>query len=487
MAKPLRPWLAASAFVLGCGPEAPVPTTPLAELCGSADRVSLLSVGPDDYYLGSKIMPPDRLLVGYATLPSGADYPDDRASRLATTIYSIDRCGEDSRPIATGVDKLYYPEDHGGALLGCDTSAGDVFTLDPSGAAAPARLLSDVGCLIYPSGGGIVGVERTPAEGFGTLTLHPDVTAPTTPTVALLEEIVVASTEPWFNNTVFFAVAAETAFAITLDGELVSIDLSTGQATILRTGVAAMDVSDDGRWVLWQEGTPMPPGPEDASALHLLDRSSGEDVYDDVGRIAASSSNIRADIALIVRADESASLVVLPSLERIDLEGPGWFISHRNPPDGLLLGRRLDDQRRFSLYRMDLATGEPSFLAEVDDIEVHDDEVVLAQAHDEWDYSYWRVSARAGEPELLAEHAYQPAMLSGGRIASVRDIDDSHHGDLWIEDPGTEGATRLDRDVFRLMPGPHPELGRAWPYDDDVVVWSVHDGDRSGLWAARVR
>ncbi|MCX4243184.1 hypothetical protein [Paraliomyxa miuraensis] len=421
------------------------------------------------------------------TLPPGEGYPPQRSSPSTTAIYSIDHCGEEPRLLANDIDFMYTSEGYSAALLGCNASSGDVFALDPSGEQAPTRLLKDVGGKIYPTLGGILGVERGSTEDFGTLTFHPDITMPSAPSIALLDEVVVPYTEPRYNNTVFFSVAAETAFAVTRDGELVSIELPTRQATVLRTGVAAMDVSVDGRWVLWQEGTPEPPAPQEAGPVHLLDRTSGEDVYDDIGRVNVLDSNIRIDVALIDRADGSSSLVVLPSLERIDLEGPGWFISHRSPPDGLLLGQRLDEQRRFSLYRMDLASGEPSFLAEVDDIKVNGEEVIVAIEHDEWDYSYWRVLARAGEPELLAEHAYWPAMLSEDRIATVRDIDDSHHGDLWIEDPGTGEHTLLDRDVFRFVPGPHPELGHPWPYDDDVVAWSVHDGDRSGLWAARVQ
>ncbi|MCX4243185.1 hypothetical protein [Paraliomyxa miuraensis] len=62
----LRPWIAASALLLGCGPGAPIPTTPLGELCGSEDRVRLLTVGPDDYFVGTLTLPAseDRLLVG---------------------------------------------------------------------------------------------------------------------------------------------------------------------------------------------------------------------------------------------------------------------------------------------------------------------------------------------------------------------------------------------------------------------------------------
>lgn len=486
------------------------PPTELAPLCGSTEPVRLLRVD-GSAHLGPDVRElqwfGDRLVVGFETPSSGSTAGEPSG----TTIYSVDLCGEDVRVIGEDVDVLLpleraAPEEPPtGPLLGCSSGTGDVLALDVEGGAPPRVVLPAVGCVVRSHGEGLIGIQRASEQSVGSLVLLPDVSDPVEPRV-VLEGVVVPETAPKRPDrpSVRFASSSDEALVLTPAGALLAVELSSGERTVLREGVRAFIASADRRFVLWEEGLPEveapEEGPEEApeeepeeepedeepAPLRLLDRTLGEDVLDDVGRLGSDAVGIDGEMVRIVRSDGSTRLVMLPTLEELEL-GAEWRVYERHASGVVLMrpsgggGRIGLDPQTLRLWR--IIDGE---IVGVQD--VGNDQLILNQRHGADDFSYWRASVHGGEPELLAEHVLGPAWLAGGRWSTVRIDSARQRGALLIVDGATGEVTVLDPGgVHWKTLGPRAPRGYPWPFDDDVIVWSVHDGERSGLWAARVR
>jgi hypothetical protein len=100
---------------------------------------------------------------------------------------------------------------------------------------------------------------------------------------------------------------------------------------------------------------------------------------------------------------------------------------------------------------------------------------------------YWQVDPQNGHATLLAEDLGLPQRLGDGSFASVRVGERAWYGTLEIADDDTRRY--VDTRVYRELSSPYllSPAPAGWPYDSDVVLWRVHDGERSGLWGARAR
>lgn len=93
----------------------------------------------------------------------------------------------------------------------------------------------------------------------------------------------------------------------------------------------------------------------------------------------------------------------------------------------------------------------------------------------------WRVPIDGGEPELLVERMSRRMWrLTDGRRLGPVEIDGQSLGALVLVDPETGAELRLDERVVA------PSLSFARLEEDELVTYSVSDGERSGVYLAKV-
>jgi hypothetical protein len=87
-------------------------------------------------------------------------------------------------------------------------------------------------------------------------------------------------------------------------------------------------------------------------------------------------------------------------------------------------------------------------------------------------------------PRTLASAVTQAyRRLADGRVVTPRSVDDERRGALVLVDPETLEEARIDDDVF-VVPGIWEADRALW--GDAVVIYSVADGERSGMWIVGV-
>ena len=461
----------------------------LATFCEREEPIRLVEAGPDDHVALSTaeaVHVDGRIVVSFDTVVEGWPEPiwsNTDELRLATTIRSAGLCGEDERVVATNVDRLFdAPWSADAPLVGCERSTGSVFVLDAHGLAAPRVLLEDVECVANPVDGGAVGLRPAVLDGEYEVVFVPSVDEVATP-VTLHDRVVApVLVDDW--PRLSFATTDDLVWALTADDELVQLDPATGAEIVLREHVRSFIASPSRRWILWQQGSAATTAPEAPATVHLLDLQSGEDILAATGTVGKFASRVSDDFAAITE-DEATSFWLLDSLQRVDLP-PGFQL-------GSLLAERValvfDDAGGLWGYVIDDGTmwkppTEHGLTAPFGDGVVMLDPVETGV----YRADYWQVDLPSGHATLLADDLGFPQRLRDGSFAAVRVGEGEYYGTLEIVDG--EGERRaVDSHVFRVLssPGLLSPAVEDWPYDSDVVLWRVHDGARSGLWAARVR
>lgn len=451
----------------------------ILELSGafSADE-PLSGVGESDRLDERRI-----ISVGYFDESAPSDEP--RVARW--DIWSVGMCGESPLLLGTDLRVLRYADVWPDTLLACRKATGEVVTIDPHGRRPQNVVLQAPECRGTETPYGLVVVEAHDVD-TGALVLLPWVDDPWTETAVprvLLDPIRIQAVPPhtFPEHHEVVAVYDEGAFAITPAAELVHVSLVDGTITSEASGVREIEASADGRWVIWQDvvatsdDTDWPPG-----AIYLRDRVNGTTTYLVDAPLAATALGALAFVeAGVVRLqlgylyEEPERVWFLPEMATVDLplgltaeqrhDDGRWLVSDHFTGPYWLFDPELRESRRL-FDRHGWITNVEGGL-----------EIVAGETFDadyiRFEGPLWFVPWD-GERQRLAPRANpQYARLADGRVVTTIDVDEDWVGDLVAVDPvnGEEGL--VDHRVLATRPSSDA---------DDVILYGVSDGDRSGVW-----
>jgi hypothetical protein len=476
------PWVG---LICACGPDL-VPHAELDEVCGQESPVQILELSAEEPLLGlgwNERLDGRRILaVNYLDESASTDGP--RVARHE--LWSVGMCGESPLLLGTDLRVFRYAEVWPDTLLVCRETAGEVVTIDPHGERQENVVLRTPECRGTVTPHGLVVVQAHDAD-TGALVLLPWVDDPWTETAVprvLLEPIrtraVPSHTFPEDHEVV--AVNDDGVFAITPANELVHVSLLDGTITPEAGGVREIEASADGRWVIWQdvvatsEDPDWPPG-----AIYLRDRMTGTTTHLVDAPLAASHDALSFAEAGVVRLqlgylyEDPERLWFLPEMASADL------------PLGMTVERRHDDGRwlvsdhftgPYWLFDNDLRESRQLFERHgwIEDVD-GGLEIVAGETFDvesmRAEGPLWFVSWDGGRQRLAARVNPHYTRLGDGRILTALDVDEDWLGELMVVDPASGDERLVDHHV--LAAGPSLD-------EDDVILYGVSDGDRTGAW-----
>ncbi len=483
------------ALLAACGAEV-VADAELGEVCGAASPFRVLELAEDEVVVQRPLHVGDRWL--YLVGRQGPAEPDQVREIVATTVWAMGPCGESPVQVTTGIQSISTIEAWPDIALGHDAANGDIVVLDPGGGAAPHVLFADI---LSEGGGstwtphGLVTVVPDD-EDFGALVLRPNPADPRSETAVpqvLLDRI---RLRPPGNAAVgvhdVLRIFDDFVLAVTEDAVLVRVELADGAMSILQHGVAAIEASHDGRHILWQfdfvtPGEPMYP----EGKIYLRDQTTGTDVllaetaltYSSAPLARIDEGVIQLDLGFIY--SEPMRIFFVPGFEFVDVRADLQLIT-RLEGDTWLAGLS-----GYGYYdRLDLRTGASQrlFPYEGQIVRVVGEAVELLEVPpccingDFFDEGpLWRVPLDGTTPYKLARRATRiHRRLDDGRIVTPVGIDDQGLSELLLVDPTTLGEQRIDDHVYAYT------LDTSRVADEGVIGYTVTDGERSGVYLARL-
>lgn len=484
----------------GCGPE-PVAQAELGEVCGAPSPFRVLALEPDEQLrIELPLTVGDRVL--YVASKLGVDEPGAAYPSVAgTTVWATGPCGEDPVRVASGVTRLFTREEWPDLALGCDSATHDVVLLDPSGVREPQVVFpgseATFACGLRFTPHGMLTVEEHD-EDFGALVLYGYPADPWTeaPVRTVLLDPVRISDDSGRAGLGYIGLILKTfddfVLAVTPEDTLVRIDLPGGVVTPLQSGVTAFDTSRQGRYVVWQSTEGSGDEPEAGeSALSLRDLTAGTDEFLVDSALRYSFQPMRwadegvVQVGLGRNSPGPTRIFFLPGLESVD------------SPEEVLLTTRLDDGRWIAsrwvdgLYNVvDLKQGTATPLyPRPTQISYLDDEsaelIEMPPCCVDGDYRQegplWRATFDGAAPTQLAARATRGRVrLADGRYLTPVDIDAKWRGPLLLLDPEAGTELAVDESVFALS------LDASRFADEGIVRYSVADGERSGVYLAKL-
>ena len=481
-----------------CGSEG-LPPAELAAVCESEDPVRVLALEPGEVLVGptlavGEVLSGSTLTVGGRTIfPISRHEPPDSESGAPqlsfAAVWSTGPCGES--PVKLGPDirdpftRLTWP-----GLLFAYSEAGDkLYVVDPLGEAPLHVLFADVGQRVGWTDAGLLST-RPIDEHTDALYLHPwpaDPRSEAATPVLLLEGVPHVAVPAYPSPLNVIEPVAGGLLVRTDVGDLVRVSLPDGEVSLVQAGVWDFAASGDGRWIVWQDIKPIETEVEDvfAGEVYLRDTTDDSDTFLAEAALVASWQMFGAGIDLMrlkIGASYEAPERVysLGTLTSVDL------------PAGTTLLRVLADGRWLLAGQDGYAVYDPASGAMVDlntdltSVVWHDDEGLevldampcCLTAEARFDQGpLWFVRYN-GVRTLLAEQASRYIMrLADGRHLTTLDLGNAGLGQLVVVGPDAQTATHIDDHVFL---GPRPSL-----VHDGAVLYSVDDGERSGVWLAR--
>ncbi|MBZ5712572.1 hypothetical protein [Nannocystis pusilla] len=447
-------------LLAACNDEVARSEVPLALVCGTEGPHRLFAHAADEHLASVT-----RLGARLFYIVDGQDQP--------TRVHATGLCGEDPVLVARDLHRVFSHERWPDVVLGCRYQ--DLMVVDASGGVEP-RLVVPGGCRATWTEHGLVTVEvSTPISpqgspmGSGRAELFPF--PPGSPT-GEIEPITLADTIPYAYDGPPVAEASDDAlFAVNHEYELVRISLADRSQTVEQSWACGLDVSRDGRWLVWHDCGGWPNG--DDVDLILRDRETGEERV--IGRGDLSYGDQVIGERFIHARD--GDLLLLPSLALYE-KRPDLHLL-RELPDGRWLGffDRSGVRVPDAWMLVDLARGEETHLVD------HHGPAYPANDHldliqDDHGGELWRHFYDGRPPEQLAERASLFKELADGRIATALDRDGEGIGELVLVERGTLVERRIEARARELV----TEEGVA---PADAVAYTVVDGERSGLWLAR--
>jgi len=489
------PSIAVLAFLLGCGPDV-LERAELDEICGQPAPVRLLELGDDPLaHAGqSRRVGEQRILtVRYADPSSDEVFGTPAVER--SEYWAVGECGESPRLLSTG-DELWTFHQWPDVLLTCRRESGEVVTVDPEGVRPSNVVFRLPECRGSETPHGVITVEPHD-EDLGALVLQPWPDDPWTQTAApevLLDPIRIRAVPShiWPTYQEVVAIREDEAFAITPDDALVSLSLLDRTLTVEATNVRMLESSLDGRWLVWQDAAVTNDDEEwPAGAVFVRDRASGTDQFLAETMLAAALPSALSFIDQgVVRLrmgyidQDPERYFFLPSLDTVDLPAPrsaihqlddGRFLvaaSYRGGPFELL------DPVTGALSPLFPHDGRASVLADGSGVEVLQDvECCISQGIGEAEGRLWSVTWD-GERELLAERATSIyAWLADDRLLTTVDVGEDRRGSMITVDSQTLEERLVDDHVL---------VGWKSVEHEDEVIYTVSDGERSGLWLTKL-
>lgn len=490
----------AGSMLVACGPDAVVEAE-LGEVCGAPSPFRVLKLEPDEVLMTDR---PLRVLdrVFYLVKQRGEDEPGATLPAIAgTTVWATGPCGESPVLVATGIESIFTQEVWPDVVLGCEEVTGSVVALDPAGVKAPHVVFPEIphtyGCGLRWTPYGVLSVEERDAEQ-GALRLHPYPADPRTETAApvvLLDPIRLGPSHK--SGTFIFGDVLrsfeEFVLALTPDDTLVRVELADGSVSTLRENVAAIEASREGHYVLMQDATITRDDPNyPEGEVFLRDLDEGSDPFLHETAIAYNPFSMNW-------ADEGLVLLGLGNIFTSDLQRAFFLpgLEHADVPADLFINAKLDEDHWLggslwdSHYAVfDLRKGDRRSLFTRDADVVHRDAdalelLELPQCCVDGNFRdegpVWRVPIDGGAPQRLARRATRRmSRLDDGRFVSPMDLDARWLGPLMLIEPGSDTEQRVDERVFAFSIDP------SRVKDEGIVSYSVSDGERSGVYLARL-
>lgn len=473
----------------GCASEDKLEPAAFGEVCGAQGPVRVIAMQPDEELRSLSVL--DGRLY-YAIAPR----TDDPDAPRTDTLWTSGLCGEDPRPIAEGVRFVFAVDLWPDVLLGCREGDREIVSLDPAGE-RPPNLVFTTSCTAFsygrdPPPHGIVSREGEDEEP-ATLLLHP---YPDDPRTERSEPIVLldpTSTPQYpISGRSSVRVAGDEALVHVTDGTLVRVSLPDGAVTVEQTGVYSFALSRDGRWLLHDlmpaSGEPEPP----PSPVFLTDRTTGVStslaqtwLYHNLNALYWADRGV----AMLTLPNDVTRLYFLPGLDFADLP-PGLAPQLLLPDGRWLLQDSQPHIRGTSLHVIDPRAPESLTLLFRGGnlVAVQPDGVIVVEAAPCCSASYltdegklWFAPFDGRTPSRLAARASNFSRLrADGRLLTTVDLDDAGLGELLLVDLTTGREQSVDRRVMRNS------FAAAEGHDEDVLRYLVDDGERSGVWLARI-
>lgn len=462
----VRGCIAVILLTAGCGPEAEERAA-LDEVCGHPSPFRVLETDDVDTLTSSSIHRiGEHVFVG------------------RSTVYAFEPCGDAPRIVARDVAMLEEREPFTGVALACSgEKRQDIVLVDPLGTEPPRTVFTAPGCNGRWGKHGIIGVVRD-EQHENNLVIQPypdDLEGPPVGPVQLLGGVRDAGAET-------VALRDDELLIIDRDGDLIRVELPSGVASVEQAGVSVFALSPDARFLAFMDERGLVEMDALAQAhgdLHLRDRVTGEEM---VVEGASMSWPLVLDMPgfawlwLGVEPGVSTQVVDLAtrSMHAIPGDRELWLVT--------VDGQWLTELRTGSFALRDVASGRETLLPNLD---LHGDpnlwfvdetglEVIDGTSADG---PLLRLDFDGSPPEALARRVdlgYDK--LADGRIVTRVDIDEvTRAGVLVVVEPSSLDEQIVDADVTHSI---HVDLGSG--FGDNAIMYAVDDGDRSGMWLARI-
>ncbi len=478
---------------LGCGDEPSY--VEYAEVCGEAGPVRVLELSPNERLDRLPWKFGERVVYEIRRAQVDAAGRPQPWSDFKGAIWTTGPCGEAPRELASGGQVVVTIERWPDVLLACDPSAGEVRVLDPGGVRPPHVVFAGLrGCGLWPpTEQGLMSfaprAEGEEETGQASLLLHrypEDPYGDIAEVVPLLDAVRTQSRDNRSGDPRPQAFP-EFVLALTPEDDLVRIGLGDGAVTTVQTGVATFITDAEGRYVLWQDVSPTNDDRYNpAGKLFLHDRDDGTNVF-------LGEAVLQYNYDALEYIERGIIYLNLGAIRVFTLPGLGFLDL---PPRGnarLALDETrwlMDGWGSFSI--VDIVTGEATTLyrgfGQMMRLSYQSFDLLVVPPLDVDDYEgslrvegpLWYVPYE-GEPQRLAARASRYGhRFEDKRRAGLVDIGADFQGTLQLTDPATDAAPRIDEGVFvNVFVAPQV-------FGDDVVVYSIPEGERAGVWIARL-
>ncbi len=478
----------------GCGGDA-VERVEQGEVCGAAGPFRVLELDPDQRMFGAPLRVGDRVIydIGRYDLDNVTEYGP---TLVEEQLWASGPCGEAPVELAGGVEDPFVIDRWPDVLLACDPLTHDVVSVDPTGVAKPHPVFLGVASLsgcpyLRWTDAGLVTVAAFDPD-LGDLMIHryPDDPRTQTATPELLLSPIRTQTrggfvgEAMIRRQTLIRTLDDAALVVTAEDELVRVALADGAVTPVQPDVFAFAVDASGRYVVWQDPVVTGGEPEyPEGALFLRDLADGADaVFLGQGSLIRQIPPLRFIADGLVQVEQR--IFRMATQELVDLPEGTYLLDVIDERSWYLIGGTEGDGN----FRFEPVTGAATslFPTPAQPLEPQADGALLlqvphyrVQGHQYDEGPLWFAPYDGAAPRRLAARATQFGYpLADGRRVTWVDLDDVGKGALVVIDTETEEELRVDDDAY--IHG-----GTLQMFADGVIVYSVADGDRSGVWLAR--
>lgn len=456
----------------------------LAEVCGAPGPFHLLPLAPDE-----RVGPEDK---NFAVVGERLLFIASKGQRSlspvvgplpeTTTVYAVGPCGEDPVVVAQDIGSIHEEPLWPGVALGCTMRGRDLVRLDPSGAAEPVLLAADA-CGATVTRHGLLRYVSTDDNRY-TANFFP-LLDPAGPTFGA--PILVAEPAPATSlRSKAVLLLPDEVLLLEAGGDLVSFALPGLTRTVLQAGVVTFDASDDARYLLYQVGTTIVTDPSNPiGKIYIRDRLSGISAPIGAGPLGHGHPHFFApDAARVTLSspNDHQRTISLPAFKIADAPEGHELIAPL--PDGRWLSK---SDNTGPWHVLDLEAGQATLVSSNQGLpraytEQHLDLLLNGSSDLKTALPLVRFFFDGRKPQILAERANRDAIVrEDGQILTMVDVDATWLGALTLVDPSTREASHIADHVVPAQILDH------WvhPTEPDTLVYSVVDGERTGVWLAR--